>query len=184
MTSTVTAQAARQRRETIGKSTHRHSLPRLTLPALLAAALLGGCATSYQPTGFTGGFDELQLGENVYRVQFRGNGLTSSARAEDLALLRCAELTLLKGYSHFAIVGERHGEQTSAIPQTAVSTTRVVGNTLQTTTYGGGTLYVSRPSSRNTVMMFHGAPVDAALSYDARLLCRTLGERYGVQCEA
>ena len=164
-----------------------HSRPRrwLAAPALLAAAaLFSGCATSYQPSGFTGGFDEVQLGDNVYRVQFRGNGMTSSSRAEDLALLRCAELTLLKGFSHFAIVDERHGQSTSAIPQTATSITTAVGGTLQTTSFGGGMAFISRPRSRNTVMMFRGAPEGISVSYDARLLCRTLGERYDVNCNA
>ena len=155
-----------------------------TAAALLSLALLGGCATSYQPSGFTGGFDEVQLSENVWRVQFRGNGLTSSSRAEDLALLRCAELTLIQGYSHFAIVSGRHGTQTSAIPQTATSITTAVGGSLQTTTFGGGMALISRPSSRNTVMMFKGAPEDVQPVYDAQQLCRSLGAHYDVHCGA
>lgn len=57
--------------------------------------LLAACATGYKPEGFSGGFFELQLSENVYRVSFDGNGYTGSRRAADMALLRSAELTKL-----------------------------------------------------------------------------------------
>ena len=31
-------------------------------------ALLTGCATTYQPAGFTGGYSQTQLAENVFHV--------------------------------------------------------------------------------------------------------------------
>ncbi len=60
---------------------------------LSAAAFLAACATSYQPDGFSGGYSDMKLGENVWQVDFRGNGYTSSARARDFSLLRAAEIT-------------------------------------------------------------------------------------------
>ena len=48
--------------------------------------LVAACATTYQPSGLTGGFDEVQLDTNVYQVSFRGNGYTSAERAADLCL--------------------------------------------------------------------------------------------------
>lgn len=57
--------------------------------------LLEGCATSHQEKGFTGGYSETQLAPDVFRVNFAGNGYTSSERAQDFALLRAAELSLV-----------------------------------------------------------------------------------------
>ena len=68
------------------------SLLILVLPIILSA-----CATTYQPQGLSGGFSETQLDTNVFKVSFRGNGYTHAERAEDLALLRSAELTLKNG---------------------------------------------------------------------------------------
>lgn len=48
--------------------------------ALIAAAgaaiILGGCATPYQPRGFTGGYANFETQPGVYYVSFQGNGYT------------------------------------------------------------------------------------------------------------
>ncbi|GIX25986.1 MAG: hypothetical protein KatS3mg122_3217 [Caldimonas sp.] len=75
-----------------------------TIAAISLAIFLGGCATTYQPEGFSGGFSETQLDTNVFRVSFRGNGYTRAERAEELALLRSAELTLKNGFTHFVVI--------------------------------------------------------------------------------
>ena len=38
------------------------------------ALFLCGCATPYQNMGFTGGVDELQVSDLMYRITARGNG--------------------------------------------------------------------------------------------------------------
>ena len=73
---------------------------------LLAVALLAGCATAYQPSGFTGGFEETRLSDDMYEVRFFGNGYTSSGRTSQFVLRRCAELALENGYRYFELVGE------------------------------------------------------------------------------
>jgi hypothetical protein len=55
------------------------------------ALLMFGCATSYQSRGFTGGFEEAELGENLYKVGFAANGFTSPERrsgSSSVAVLR------------------------------------------------------------------------------------------------
>ena len=42
----------------------------------LVVAFTGGCATSYQSKGFTGGFSETQVSANSFQVYFQGNGYT------------------------------------------------------------------------------------------------------------
>lgn len=71
-------------------------------PAILFTAVVtivvGGCATTYQSVAFTGGYEETRLDENVFSIFFRGNGFTSSQRAQDFTFLRSSELTLQYGY--------------------------------------------------------------------------------------
>jgi len=73
---------------------------------LLAAGTMAGCipATSYQPLGDRGGYEEVRLQPDMYRVYFQGNSETPMVRVIDFAFLRCAELTLAAGFTHFAIV--------------------------------------------------------------------------------
>ena len=68
--------------------------------------LLSGCATSYQKVGLKGGYSETQLAPDLFRVNFNGNGYTSSERAQDFALLRAAELSLQRGVRYFALLDE------------------------------------------------------------------------------
>lgn len=73
---------------------------------LLALALLAvGChATSYHALDEHGfGYCHAPLQEDLVRVSFYGNALTTAERASDLCLLRAAELALEGGYSHFVI---------------------------------------------------------------------------------
>lgn len=84
----------------------------LVLPALAGLALaLGGCAattTPYQPASASskvkGGYSEVQLASDRYRVTFEGNNLTSHDTVEGYLLYRSAELTLAQGYDWFSIV--------------------------------------------------------------------------------
>ena len=64
----------------------------------IAVLILQGCATPYQKKGFTGGFSETQIVENVFSVSFRGNGYTDRERVADFTLLRSAELTLTNSF--------------------------------------------------------------------------------------
>jgi hypothetical protein len=62
--------------------------------ALLALAVIGGCATKYQEMGLTGGVTAEPVMTDVYRIVARGNGYTSADRVQDFVLLKAAETTL------------------------------------------------------------------------------------------
>ncbi|WP_447952817.1 CC0125/CC1285 family lipoprotein [Sphingopyxis chilensis] len=87
-------------------------LSKLLLPALAGVALaLSGCATTstpYQPASASnkirGGYSDVQLASDRYRVTFEGNSLTSRDQVEGYLLYRSAELTLAQGYDGFSIV--------------------------------------------------------------------------------
>jgi hypothetical protein len=162
------------------------------LAAISLIAVLGGCATVYQSEGLSGGFSETQLDTNVFRVSFRGNGYTRAEIAEELALLRSAELTRKNGFTHFAIIDGRTREQsgTYTAPTQSYTTANATayGNsaygTARTTTYGGQTFHISKPSTTNTIMCFNGKPDIQGLTYDAQFICNSLGQKHGVVCVA
>lgn len=164
--------------------------------ALIVCLTVAACATQYQPRGLTGGFDETQLDRNVYRVSFKGNGFTSSERASDLVLLRCAELTLNDGYNYFAIVDAQQATKLSTFttPTQSVTTTNASGTAYQsgntiygsvngvshTTTYGGETIVIAKPSATNTIVMVHNRSDIPAMVYDAHFLYDSLRRKYGI----
>lgn len=80
-----------------------------TLPALLAASLLAGCATSAapdyrpRPPGGAVGYSDLQLSPNRYRVSFSGSTASTRDDVERNLLRRAAEVTIASGYTHFVL---------------------------------------------------------------------------------
>jgi len=162
------------------------------LPILLLALsmALAGCATTYQKEGLTGGFSETQLGENIWKVHFRGNGYTRGERAGDLAMLRCAELTLNNGYSYFALADSQAGNNVSAYKDPTYSYTTgsatANGNTAygyaNTTTYGGNLHFINKPSATNIVVMFKDKKEVQGFTFDAQFICNSIGSKYEVTC--
>ena len=81
----------------------------LALTVALAAAL-AGCATPtpYQPNipgqASSGGYSEIRVEPNRWRVTFAGNSLTSRETVEGYLLFRAAELTTQQGFDWFSIV--------------------------------------------------------------------------------
>jgi hypothetical protein len=76
----------------------------LFLAALIP--ILSACATPYAQEGFTGGFEVKDLGQDVYRVRFQGNGYTSKETVQTYWLYRCAELALEQGFTGFEILSD------------------------------------------------------------------------------
>ena len=158
----------------------------------MMAIVIAGCATNYKADGLAGGFSETQLAPNIWRVNFRGNGYTRDDRASDMAMLRSADLTLLNGFTHFALLDEKTSSRVAAFtgPGTATTTgsASLVGNSLygQSTTRftSGQTVFVKFPSANNTVVMFKEKPADVSVAFDAQFVCNSLGKKYEVTCEA
>ena len=157
---------------------------------LCAAGLLSACATPYEQEGLVGGLSETQLGPNVWRISFQGNGFTSTQRTEDFVLLRGAELALKNGYVYFGLASSRVDTSYSAhtTPVTTVTNANAyrVGNTAYgsatSTSYGGNTFFASYPSAHNTVVMFKEKPEASGVIYDARFVCQSVGAKYKVTC--
>jgi hypothetical protein len=153
------------------------------LIGLAMALAVAGCATAYQSRSLTGGYSETQLGENTFEVSFKGNGYTSPERASDLALLRSAEVAAEHSFPYFIIVSSDNGTQHSAFttPATTTGSATVVGNTVfgRTTTIGGQTYFISKPSTRNIIVGLTEKP--SGFSYDTGFVIRSLRRKYNLQ---
>ena len=156
----------------------------------LVLLLVQGCATSYQKDGFTGGYSETQLDENVFKVSFRGNGYTRIDRVADFILLRSSELAIDNGFNYFVVINSNNYTSTSThtTPTTTNTTANAYGmgnyaygNATSTTT-GGQTYVVSKPSSSNTIVCFKEKPA-ADFSYNAKFIYKSLSEKYGITKE-
>lgn len=157
----------------------------------VSAITLTACMTPYTSDGLLGGYSETQVAENVWKVSFQGNGYTSRERAENMALLRSAELTLQEGYSYFAFADSRSQVDTTAGMVTPVTTTatgsgyrsgNMVSGSATSVSSGGQMIFISSPSTNNTVVMFKAKPDNAGVVYDAKFICNSLGKKYEIVC--
>lgn len=71
---------------------------------MLVLASLTACSTPYQKNGMTGGFTEVQLKDDIWRIKFGGNGYTTYETVQTYWLFRCSELAIEKGYDGFEIL--------------------------------------------------------------------------------
>jgi hypothetical protein len=171
------------------------------LPILLVSSvLLSGCSTTYESNGFSGGYSETQLDENVFKVAFRGNGYTGRERVDDFTLLRSAELTIQSGYKYFVIVNANSYTSNSTYITPTIATTNVNANsygtaniydnnatynentygTATTTVSGGQTYNISKPSSSNTIVCFKEKPT-TGFSYNAEFIFKNITKKYDIE---
>lgn len=167
---------------------HEGQFMRAPYLLFVLVVILSGCATSYQSRGFTGGYSETRLGENIFQVSFRGNGYTGSERASDFSLLRSAELALENGFRYFIIVESKKRSNTVArtTPTTSYTTGsayvsgRYAYGNATTTTYGGQTYLITKPSAENTILCFKEKPEIDGLVFDADFIARSIKQKYGL----
>ena len=159
---------------------------------LCAVALyISGCVTPYEHYNVwtDGGFDELQLSENSWKVSFKGNEFDDKDRIYDLCLLRCAELTLNNGYKYFSVVTRENSSEVGSFTTPTYTTptyTTQVGSGLgafhSTTggqTYGGQNIITSSPSSSIEIVCFASKRTDLN-SYSAVFLKQSIKAKYQI----
>lgn len=156
----------------------------------MVTLLIASCGTTYKQMGFKGGYEDIQLQEDVYQVNFRGNAYVSAERIRNYALYRAAELTLEKGYDHFSILGGSNQIKTSTHTSPTYTRSRgtVSGYTTgnyttgtysgSTTTYGGQTATYNKPRTSLTIKMTRGKSDDGSYSFDAEKLMENLRIKY------
>ena len=150
-------------------------------------------APTYRAAAGAGfGFSEQKLAEGRYQIIFKMRG-TRAAQAQDYALLRAAELTLLEGYDWYEVEqrDSRVREQTRNSVSASQRVTRVERNcgllacssrvTREPAVgYGAGVETSSRIEKATlTVQMGRGVRPTDGESYDAREQSDLLGEKLG-----
>ncbi len=157
---------------------------------VVCVLVLAGCATAYKPAGWGGGYSDMKLQDDLYKVSFGGNAYTSKGKVENYALLRSAELALENGYKYFIIVKNDASIATSSFttPARANTTGSVYGSGNYatysgTTTVSGGQTYVyNKPSADMTIKCFKEDPKDVnGLVYDAQQIMDNLKSQYKLQ---
>jgi hypothetical protein len=139
-------------------------MTRMTLAVVLVAVAASGCATSYGARGDSGGgFKDVQVDANTFRVSFLGNGFTKKDDVQTFTTYRCAELTLQKGFDYYIVVNTDNSATTAYVNQSYGS--GVVGSTPVTSHTGAV-----------TIKLFKGEkPKDDPNAYAAREVVKYLG---------
>lgn len=140
---------------------------------LLLALVISGCASRYQPHGLTGGYLEQQQDERIWKVTFERNDYTDRDTAVDFSLLRCAQLTLIQGYSYFGITAIKIGNQHGTITRSKTDDQIVVSNTN----------FTGKPALTNTIMLLRHKLSDNDAIYDAAELCRSLSQKHDLDAD-
>jgi len=153
---------------------------------LFPVLLLSSCATPYQKNGFAGGYSDTKLQENIFKVDFKGNGYTTVERATDLCLLRCADVTLENGYKYFVIVGNQRDIEnftftTPTFYQTYGTMYNYGGTTYGSfTSYplGGSPIFIRKPYVTFIIVAFEEKPENVPVVFDAEKVRRAIREKY------
>jgi hypothetical protein len=116
---------------------------------LLALAICG-CATPYGRHQLAGGYSEVRIQNDIYRIVFDGNGFIHKSAVDYYALVRAAELTVQQGRNYFRILGADTDVKTTNvfIPGQTFATSNTYG-----TGYGHATAY---PVGRNVYANAYG----------------------------
>ena len=94
------------------------------LSVFLLAGGMGACAfftptpTPYQPSGYTGGYQDQRLGQTQFLVSVSGNGNTSEMTLVGYFHRRATELCRSIGYSGYSFELSTQATQTQMTPKT------------------------------------------------------------------
>jgi hypothetical protein len=170
--------------------TKRRKYVKAAFNIIMTALLLCSCSsgTPYQSRGLRGGYSETQLGENIFRVSFRGNGYTDHEKSADFCLLRAAEVTLENGFRFFIIKNGENGSTYSAMtmPTTSYTTGTVSGNgnsatfNATITTHSGKTMLVAKPKSNCTILCYEEKPKNIDPVFDAKFVANSIRKKYNI----
>lgn len=67
---------------------------------LILVMLVSGCATGYGGQGFKGGYTDVKIQDDIFKISFKGNAFLDSSRCQDYTMLRAAEVALENGYKY------------------------------------------------------------------------------------
>lgn len=154
-----------------------------TVIVAATSILLASCVTTYGPKGMSGGYTETRLEEDVFRITVEANGYTSMEQAEEMVLLRAAELSLQNGYAAFVVTESRGRTKLSSYTSPITARTVNTGYGQSRTTFSGGDTYTSEhPVATATVLMLKEKMKGTGTIYDAAFLCGSLAPKFKTTC--
>ena len=124
---------------------------------------LAACATKYQEKGFGGGYTDIRLNSDTFQISVSGNGYTSKERAQNIAMLRAAELTIQNGGERFIVLSGRIESEYSG-------STPIVANRVGGTVIVSGGDSVFKPGGDLTIRIVKQGDPNYANALDARLI--------------
>ncbi|HCQ9935465.1 CC0125/CC1285 family lipoprotein [Acinetobacter nosocomialis] len=156
--------------------------------SLIPIILLSACATSYQSNGLTGGFEDTELSPGYFRISFRGNGVTSSERVNEFALLRASDLMLSNGCKSFQVLNGKDSINTSYVelPRTTTTNANIYGYgnyasaNATTMTYGGGLKSVHRAKTTIDVRCINAEADPSQNIFDTNFINNKLKQKYRI----
>ena len=125
------------------------AIPRILSAAAALCLLAAGCAA---PRGLVGEYRERRPVSDTFQVLYAVGDRDYDSRAQDLALLRAAELCLETGYPRFIVVEKRRPRRRFSLPE---------------------------PGPGLTVKGFAAKPA-GFFTFDAAYIVRALREKYGI----
>lgn len=156
---------------------------------VLTALVLGGCATTpSKPLNFNqlGHFSTTPLNAQSYRISFQARSNLSFATAEEITLVRAAQVTLQRGFQYFKVMDDPSNRSQQAPRQAVVYSAPVYYPYASRRGYWIDPFY-DRPqvvdvdpvqiSYSIECFQTQEAPREA---FDARLILQSLGEKYGL----
>jgi len=156
---------------------------------LILIMLVGGCATRYGSQGFKGGYADVKIQDDIFKISFKGNAYLGSSKCQDYTLLRAAEVALENGYKYFIILDEKSGTQqyshTTPVTANTYGTANVYGSSATysgRTSYSGGQTYnFNKPRSNLMIRCFKEKPEDSFIMlFDAKQIKNNLRLQYNL----
>jgi hypothetical protein len=129
---------------------------------------LAGCATDYQPQGFTGGYSDYLTAADEAVIIFHGNGYTPAERVGEMASLRCAEVALEHGYRYFIITGVSDASGTTSF--TTPGYAQTFGSAVATGNIATGTATTTYSPPQTHTFFKPGLVVNIKMANSEKLL--------------
>lgn len=130
---------------------------------------LNACTTPYQRQtwyAYRGGYSEIKLSENNFKIVFNGNGHTPIEKVKDYALLRSAEVTTENNFKYFRI-DNNEAKHVSRMTHSCYN-----GICTPITT--------SAPTASNVISCFIEKPKTKDLIYEAAAIIDELSQKYNL----
>ncbi|ADE13064.1 CC0125/CC1285 family lipoprotein [Sideroxydans lithotrophicus] len=159
-----------------------------TIYVIVLALFLSACASppsAYVPLNEWGeGYTETQLETNVFRVSFHANASTRADYAEDMTLLRSAEVTQDNGFMYFVISNGTSRSDGTISDGSGVGTGFQTSRSTSLGSYASSSSTSSKPSTTNTIVCYKDKPENTSgMVYNASFIINSIEKKYQIESE-